>query len=297
MVAAPMKTRPLYFAIACFATILFGGQWVASRAAQMELPPFFIVFVRLVMIAALLCPFAKRPRGRDVWRIAAIAMLVNGINLPLTYFGVQYVDASTSAIVYQLYTPIAVVMAMFFLGERLHGMGWVGIAIALAGVALIAGGPGERPHAGGIIAIILGAAAFAGSALLTRYWQIRDVVQMHGWASLLAIPVPLGLTLALEQNQMQALLSASPAALAAVFYICVIGGLLGFFLWYWVSVRAPVSSIAPASFLNPVSGLGGGVLLLDEVLTLTRIAGAALILAGVAVVQWPRKPLPEPPAA
>jgi O-acetylserine/cysteine efflux transporter len=284
-----MKARPLHLAVAGLATMIFGMQWVASRAAQTEIPPFFIVCIRLVFIAILLCPFARIPRGTDWTRLLFIATLVSGLNLPLTYLGVKYVDASTGALTYQLYTPIVVAMSMIFLKEKLEAWAAAGIAIALAGVGVIAGWPGERADPIGVAAIILGAASFAAASMLMRHWSMKDAMQLQAWSSLLGLPFPVALTLAFESGQLIAVSNASAGALLALSYICTIGGLVGFFLWYWVSARAPASAIAPLSFLNPVAAVAGGVLLLGEPLTLTRILGAIMIVGGVAIIQWPRK--------
>jgi drug/metabolite transporter (DMT)-like permease len=70
-----------------------------------------------------------------------------------------------------------------------------------------------------------------------------------------------------------------------IVFVCVFGMLL----WFWLLTVYPASQLGVLSFLTPVFGIAFGVLLLDEYVEFRFILGAAMVLAGIALVsgwQW-----------
>ena len=61
------------------------------------------------------------------------------IQYSLTFTGVSGVDAGLAALVMQLEVPFLVLLGALFLGERPGLRRWLGMAVAFAGVGLIAG--------------------------------------------------------------------------------------------------------------------------------------------------------------
>ena len=59
---------------------------------------------------------------------------------------------------------------------------------------------------------------------------------------------------------------------------------LGYYFWNTLIRRHDVGKIAPFLLLLPVFSVIGGVLFLNEVPTLTKLAGGAIILCGVAII-------------
>ena len=72
---------------------------------------------------------------------------------------------------------------------------------------------------------------------------------------------------------------------------------LAFLLYFrLIASIGPVKTMA-VNYLSPLFGVGGGVLLLDEAITLNMVAGGAVILAGTALVLGSaRAPRSTPPS-
>jgi O-acetylserine/cysteine efflux transporter len=86
-----------------------------------------------------------------------------------------------------------------------------------------------------------------------------------------------------------ALLGLDWTGIGAVLYIGIIATIVGFGLWGRLLRRYPAAVVAPFSLLVPIFGMSAGALLLGEPLGPLRIAAAALVLAGLAVVAVPSR--------
>lgn len=85
---------------------------------------------------------------------------------------------------------------------------------------------------------------------------------------------------------MDALASAGNSTWIALGYTAVGSSIVAYGLWYWLLRRHPVSHVVPFSLLNPVLGMSMGVVFLGEGITIWKVGGALLTLAGVGTILW-----------
>jgi drug/metabolite transporter (DMT)-like permease len=205
--------------------------------------------------------------------MAALGMLPAGVNAVL---------ANSS--------PLLAVAAAPLLGERPGWLGLVGVILGFVGVAFLAeAGPGgEALPLLGVALSLSGAAAWAIYTLIgRRVGARRDPVALTTLAAFVGA-VPL-------------LFSVGPGALASTLlasgpmvWLLVLwcgGACMGvtYALWAGALRRLPASRVAPAQYLIPPLGVLFAWALLGEQPTPTQVLGTALIVAGVAVVQRPRR--------
>ena len=275
---------PFQLAVGLLVAILFGGQWIASRFVQAEVPPFAVVVLRLALSALILLPFAPRVPRRLLPRIFVAGSCITSLNLALTYFSVMRLDASTAGTLFQLTTPFTVLFAALLLREGVGPRVWTGIVVAFVGASLITGGVGGGVDPLGAAACIAGAASFAIGSVLVRRWGPFDPIAFNGWSSLFGMFQIAAISVVFEQSRWPELLTASTAVWWAIAFLCLPGGLVAFALWYWLIQRAPVNRAAILLLMTPVTALVGGVALLGETVTSASLGGAALVLAGAAIV-------------
>jgi drug/metabolite transporter (DMT)-like permease len=131
--------------LAAVAALGFGGFYVGMHAAVDHGDPFWALLAArtsagAVLVAVLLWlrpPFgAKRP---DLPSLALIGLLDVGANACFT-LGAETGLLSVVSVLASLYPVGTVVLARAMLGERLVAVQAAGVALALAGVALIAAG-------------------------------------------------------------------------------------------------------------------------------------------------------------
>ena len=93
------------------------------------------------------------------------------------------------------------------------------------------------------------------------------------------------MSLLLEQGQLASLVAADERGWLALAYTILIGGIVGFGLWFWLIARCSMGRIAPFGLLLPVFAMISSVLFLGDRLTPMLIAGGLLTISGVAITQ------------
>jgi len=116
---------------------------VATRALVLQLAPLPLLVVRMGVAAVVLLPWCgpvlRGPGRQYVPRLIVAGLLgMVGYNLPVT-IGLQWVPASTAGLVLASEPVWLLLLAAAFLGERVSRRSWAGAAVALAGVAVLAG--------------------------------------------------------------------------------------------------------------------------------------------------------------
>lgn len=278
--------------VAVLVALLWGAQVTAVKIGGAELPPILMVAMRFAIIAAILVPFVGVPSRDKAFPAIAIATLTGALHFGLLYAGISRVDASTSAIAYQVATPFTVLLAFVFLKEKIAPTVLVGIGVAFAGVVTVMGGVGKGGEMLGVVLVILAALGFATGTVLTKHIGSFDPLKMNGWIALIAAPELLVISVGLEYEQWATLADASMSAWAALLYTALSGGLLGFGLWYWLLRRHPISQLSPFTLLVPIFAVAVSQLMLDEPFTANLMIGGVVTVLGVALCQLTVKKTP-----
>jgi drug/metabolite transporter (DMT)-like permease len=133
----------LSIGLALLAAVGFGSYFVLSDAAADDSVLWFLVLSRVIPVPALIAIAAARGAPRPAPRTALLLALGGTLDCGATGL---YALANTKgalsivAVVGSLYPVATVVLARVVLGERIRPVQRVGVAAALAGVAMIAGG-------------------------------------------------------------------------------------------------------------------------------------------------------------
>ncbi|MGE5475961.1 MAG: DMT family transporter [Bacteroidales bacterium] len=292
---------PRDLATALLVVTLWGLNFIAVKAALTQLPPFLLTGLRFVGVALALAPFF-RPRRDQIMGIAAIGAVLGCGHFGLLFFGLSGMDAATTAIVTQLGVPFSALLAWAVFGEKLGPARGLGLVMAFGGVALLAGEP-TLPHWTPLVVAVLSMLGWAISNVqVKRLGQIAPLA-LNGWMAVFAAPMLIALSAVLESGQTAALARAATdwKVLAGIAYTVIGSSLIAYSLWYRLLARHPMNRVVPVTLLGPVIAVTSGVTVLGEVLTWQKLAGGALTIAGVAVVQLiggvlPPKDEPEPGA-
>lgn len=284
---------PLDAATALFVVAIWGLNFAVVKIGVGEVPPIFYVCLRFALVFALLAPFARWPTGRGR-HVAILAVVLGALHFPLMFTGMRLLESGTVSVIAQLQTVFAALLALAMFGERIGVRGWAGMATALAGVAVIAGGVelGAPPWA---LALPVGGAFFFAlyNVLLKKFGRI-DGNQLNCWVALAIVPQTLGISLLLEEGQWPALRGMGWGTFGTLLYQAVPMMIVSYWLWYRLLHRYPVTRVAPFMLLMPVFGVGAGWLVLGEAPTLAKLAGAALTVLGVGLMVLRRA---DPPPA
>jgi len=278
------------------AVSLWGLAPVATRAAVAHLAPLPLLVLRLGLASLVLLPWAV-PAFRRLRRDAARRLLAAGIlgivgyNLPVTV-GLQWLPASTAGLLLATEPVWVMVLGRVFLGERGSGRAWLGSAIAMGGVAVLAG-PGAIAGAHGHQAlagaglVLAGTLAFGaytiaarplsldyGAIPATAASTVVGTVPYLGLAGTLVAPAHAGLDVAVW-GEIAFLAFGSTAA--------------GMLLWNQAVLSGGTARVSLLLYLEPVVSVLGAVVFLGERLSPVTIAGGLLVLAGVAAASTARQ--------
>jgi O-acetylserine/cysteine efflux transporter len=265
-------------------TAVWGINIAVIKLGLGELPPIAFVALRFAGVALVLLPFVRLQR-RHLWPILALSFTLGSLHFPLSFIGLQGVDASTAAIAVQLQVPFAALLAAIFFNEKLGWRRLLGMAIAFAGVMVIAGEPRFTGSLTSLAIVVVAACIWAfASVQIKLLGDEVDVLALNCWVALLAVPQLVLMSWIFEEGQIPAILAAGWMAWASVAYQSVLVMVLGYGVWYSMMRRFPLNQVMPFTLLVPFFGVVGGVLLLSERLTLLMLLGGAVTIIGVGII-------------
>ncbi|WP_130834820.1 DMT family transporter [[Erwinia] mediterraneensis] len=254
---------------------------VAIKWGLLELPPLFLTLMRFVVVAIVLVPFCRITRQQLPW-LLLLAFTFGFMHFSLLFVGMRYTDAGTGAIVVQLGTPIAMLLARVVLKERLSAVQLLGIMISLSGVVVLSGSP--TIPAWWVLCILLSSATgWAVSNMIVKKSPSIKPLTMTGWISFLAIPIVALASWTMEAHQVDALLQAGWRGWFAILYSALASSIVAYSVWYWLLKKYNVNLILPYSLLAPVLAVLMGIVVLGDSLNSFKIFGALLVILGTAI--------------
>ena len=286
-------------ALAALVSVVWGFTFVANKLALEDFSAPQLTLLRFC-IAALPVLWLTRPALP--WRhLAAIGLTLFAGQFLLLFFAYEAgMPPGLASVTQQLHAFFTVLLAALFLAERPSRRQWCGIAVAFAGLGLIALSVdgGNVGHAALALALASALSWGIGNLLVKTAGPVAMPALM-AWASLVP-PLPaLALDLALrpEAPLGAALADAGWTALAAVAYIGGVATIFAYAVWGGLLARHPAALVAPFALLAPVTGMLASAAVFGELFTPLRYAGMAAILAGLTVLVLPlRRPAASPAA-
>lgn len=277
--------------------VCWGLQQVAVKATAISMSPMLQTGLRSGGAALLVCGLmfwrGNRFSMRDgtLWPGIAAGLLFAGEFLCVS-LGLNYTSASH--IVVFLYTaPIFTVLGLHWgvAGERLGRLQWAGIGAAFAGIALAFSNGFNTPGGGNTLTGdgfgLLASVFWSATTILVRRSSLSEAAPATTLLYQLVVAALILIGVAVGAGDVAAISMTGIAWLSLLFQIVIIA-FASYLAWFWMLRRYLTSRISAFSFLTPLFGVGFGVLLLHEQLSLRFAAGALLVLAGIVLVNLHR---------
>ena len=265
-------------------SVLWGIPYLFIKLAVEDLSPVMVAWGRIAVAFAVLLPYAihkgaLRGLARHWKPLLIYSMVEIVLPWPLIGFGEQRVSSGLAAI---LIAAVPLVVALMALrvdpDERAEGSRLVGLVIGFAGVVVllgldVAGRPGELL---GAFAILLAAVGYAAGPMIIKHRlgtmdPLGPVTASMGIsAAVLAIPA-----FASAPDSMP-----SSDTLLSVLVLGLLCSALAFLFFFALIHEVGPGRATVITYVNPVVAVTLGVLLLDESVGLSAVAGLLLILAG-----------------
>jgi drug/metabolite transporter (DMT)-like permease len=278
-----------------FTVAVWGVGPVFIRSLSVDLGPASHLVIRyglvtMAYLAGLAVMGGWRIDRQDWPRLIAISFIgLAGYNLGAA-FGFELVSAGVGSLIFGTEPLLIAVLGALAERERLSLETILGLAIALAGTALLVWGEvglvtGGTNFVRGCLMVFLGAAAYAVYVVLSK-----PLILKYGSYSIAALSTSL-CTLVLL------VLLARPATIAIVAtmtsrnwfdmaYVVILSTFISSITWNYGSARLPAATAGAFFYFMPVIGVIAGAILLGETITFATLIGGGLILVGVAIVQF-----------
>lgn len=287
----------------------FGGAMVAGKVAVAEVPPFTVAAARFAIAAAALWALRRAwpsldrgssaPRLADLPIIAGLALSASaGYNI-LFLNGLRLAPATDASMIIPGLAPlVSTALAALVLKDRPTRTALLGLVVAAAGVLLVVdpstGGIGGGRLIGDLLfvgcAVLFGSYFLISRAASARFRPVS--VSLYGATGAALVLVPL----AIAEGGPSALLTAGLEAWLAIGQLSLLATVAAFVLLNEGLRRLGVARSAAFALMIPVFGMAQAVIVLGEHVAGTALVGAAVVLAGIWLVQGGRLPtLPSRP--
>lgn len=264
--------------------VLGGGNFLAVRLSNLELPPFWGAGLRFGIAAALFVAIALAlrlpwPRGRELARTAGYGALAFALFFALIYWALVRVTAGAATVVMASVPLVTLLLATAQRLELLRRRAVVGALLALLGIGWMVAGPQhvavplDAALAMLAAAVCIGQSIILGKRLSGNHPVMTNAVGMVvGAALLLALSASVGEPWAMPRQT---------GTIVAVAYLVTLGS-MGMFVLVLLVVRRWTASATSYMFvLFPVATMALERWLLDEPITIRAAVGAALVMLGV----------------
>ncbi len=280
--------------------VFWGSTYLAIGIADEEhLPPAVMCAMRFAIAGPSMlagCAALGR-RIRITWpeafHLATIGcLLLVGGNFGLAW-AEQWVPTGFAALIVGV-TPIWFLLleTFVFRGDRLSSRGLIGVGLGIAGVAVLFWPKVEHRAAFGMMPLIgastllLSSFSWSLGSVASRKWKV-DVDPFSATAWEMTFAAAGNAIIAFATGEYRHIV-ITRRGITAVFYLVVFGSWVGYTAYIWLLKHVPTPKVATYAYVNPVVAVFLGWMLHNERLDGFILAGAAVIVAGVALVTTAR---------
>ena len=169
-----------------------------------------------------------------------------------------------------------------------------GVIIAFSGLGLVAASVGGGLSYLGLSLSLAGAVSWAiGNTILKRL-QVVDMLALMIWLSLIP-PLPafaLSVLMGDNPNLYEAVVDASWISIFATLYLGLVATAVAYAIWGRLLNTYAAVKVTPFALFAPCTGILASYLVFGERVGALRGGGMAMILVGIAVILFGRRPVP-----
>ena len=310
--SGPGTKAYIALALVCF---FWGTTWVASKIAVQYMPALQMAGIRQTIAGILFVGWflARRtplPKGRDWITILVLAFTNFVISNSFTAWGVQYIPSGLGSIIGATFPLWLVMINMMITRSVLPARVLLGFLLGFGGVCIIFYEHLEELLDTGF-RFGIGLSLFAtimwafGSIYLKKKAAAFNPYFSLGFQLLIAGPVLLTVTKAFSIAGLPSFIPFGQIpwqAWLGIAYLVVFGSIVAFAAYIYSLQHLPAEEASLYAYVNPVVAILLGSILFAEPFTIYVVAGGAVCLSGVFLVNRTMKrvtakslPLPEEP--
>ena len=287
-------------ALAAYFVIVWGAGFLATKTGIQYAPPFTFLVLRFAFGILVVLPWLAwvRPRWpgtlREWSHVAVAGVLMHAVHLSGSHYA-QYLgmSAGITALIMAAQPIVTAVIAWRLMGQVLTRVQWFGVAMGLAGVALVVWHKVDirAVSAGSLLAVTTGLAAITVATLYQRHFcpdtDLRSATLVQ-FAVALVVLVPAAYFV--EGFEVR----WSWALFAAIAYLVILASIGAVMALHTLVRHGHAARATSIVYLTPIVAVILEWAMFGVVPTATSVAGIAVACAGVALVTR-RAQAPVPP--
>ncbi len=273
--------------------LLWSGGYSMAKLGLRHAEPMTFLALRYALVLMLMWPVYLVMRPRLPQRIVSWAHLaVTGLLMQAIYFGFSYLafadglSAGGVALIVSLQPILVAIAAPVFVSELVSRYRWIGLALGLAGVAMVIGSRQEistSSWVGVVFAVIALIAMSAGAIYEKRFGVKQHIVTTTIVQFTVGFLVILPIALARENLKVDLV----PEFFWSMGYLVIGNSIIAVSLLLYLIRAGEVSRVSALLFLvPPVASLMAWFVLGEE---MPPLAWAGMVLAGTGVLIASRK--------
>ncbi|GGF40198.1 peptide ABC transporter ATP-binding protein [Aliidongia dinghuensis] len=284
---AALSASPLQRVAPALFVLLWSTGFLGAKLGLPYAGPMTFLGVRFAIVAVLAAPLALASGARwperpaQLLHVAVVGLLMQFAYLGGVFTGIAHgVPAGVSALIVGLQPILTAALAGLVLGERIRPVQWLGLALGLAGVALVVINPAlldrDRLGAAGITIVAM-VAITVGTLYQKRFCSgidLRVTVVIQNAVSALAM---LPAALLFEPFTIE----WTPRFVFAIAWLAIVLSLGATMLLFYLIRHGAASRVSSLFYLTPAVTAVMAFALFGETLSPLALVGMALAAAGV----------------
>ena len=270
-------------------SVIWGMAFVAIRSLDFQLSPVNLAILRWLFSSLgylVVLAFIGKPKVTFQKSDLPRLLLISFANVPAYHLALNYGETSVSSglagLLISLGPVFMVVFSVFMLKEKMTGRLIAALLVAVLGVVILS--IGSFSATGSIVGPLEVVAAALAYAVFSAFG--KPLVQKYGarhiaiWAGVIGTAMLLPL---LSSSFFVQVSHLSMDGWASVLYLSLISSVLGYSLYYTLLSRGRLSRFSIQLYLIPIVSVIGGIILLNESVTIFTLVGGSLMLVAVGV--------------
>jgi drug/metabolite transporter (DMT)-like permease len=287
-----------------FVIIIWAINFIAAKIGLRSLPAVTLASFRVVLAGAVMLPFyqyclrlpafaeaadsrRRKLSLRDLWTFVYMGFFGVVMNQVCFTVGLRYTSVSHAAVIVGMGPIYTLIFAVLFRLEQATWRKAMGMAIAFAGIAVLASETGISAHSPSVLGDVItmtGSVGFAmyvvlGKCLGGRYDALTMTAFSHYAGALIVLPVAIyrAVTLGSVDNWR----AIAWTGWAAMLYMAIFSSAVAYVFYFWLLHYLEASQLSAFTYLLPVVATVLGILWLGEKGSWGQVLGGVLALGGV----------------
>jgi drug/metabolite transporter (DMT)-like permease len=296
---AKRSVSPVMVVIA-FATVylVWGSTYFFIQRAVETIPPFILGAIRFLIAGGLLLGWCAI-KGEKLfnWTHIKPALVSGFLMLFIGNGAVIWAETSLASSLVAVLVSSAPIWFVVLDKPKWHEnltsrntiigliVGFIGVILLFSEQTSKAVGAGNGHQVIGLIVLIIGAMAWAGGSLYSKYKSTSKSATVNTAWQMTAAGIAF-LPGSFINNEWSSfnVQAVTTSSWLSLIYLITMGSLAGFSAYVWLLQVRPATQVSTYAYVNPVVAVLLGVLFANETMTALQITGLAVILLSVLLI-------------